>query len=107
MVRAERDGDVITVATEFRHRDLIRQVPGVTWDGNNRVWRAPLSWGSCKALRGVFADRLEVGPELTEWAWDEYKSRVEPCLALRQATCLAEVADDTYVQALLRLEERL
>ena len=86
MVHAERDGDEILITTEFRHRDLIRQVPGVTWDSSGRVWRAPLSWGSCKALRGVFADRLEVGPKLADWAWEEYNGRVEPCLALRQAT---------------------
>lgn len=86
MVHAERDGEEITVRTEFRDRDLIRQVPGSTWDNENRLWRVPLSWGSCKALRGVFHQRLEVGPLLTEWAWGEFNDRVEPCLSLRQAT---------------------
>ena len=95
MVHAERDGEEITVRTEFRDRDLIRQVPGTTWDNQNRLWRLPLSWGSCKALRGVFHQRLEVGPLLTEWAWAEFNDRVSPCLNLRQATT-AEGDDRLY-----------
>lgn len=90
-VRVERDGEQIVCHTEFRDRDLIRQVPGTTYDARasaqsgTKVWHVPLSWGSCKALRGVFRDRLEVGPLLAEWAWEEYRDRIEPCLQLRQA----------------------
>lgn len=78
-------GDVIEVVTDYVERDLIRSVPGSRWNPNTRHWTTPLSWGSCLALRGVFEDRLTLGPRLTEWAWRERAERVDPASALRSA----------------------
>jgi SNF2 family DNA or RNA helicase len=92
VVSAERREDVITVHSEFRDKDLIRLVPGAAWDGDTRLWRVPLSWASCRVLRGVFQERLQVGPELTDWSWSHYQNIVEPAMKLRDAT-FAEPVD--------------
>lgn len=92
MVHAEYEGgDRITVTVDLRDRELIRMVPGTSWDrnrsqGNTSVWTVPLSWGPCVALRGVFGDRLEVGPQLAAWANDVYREQVYPALMLRDMT---------------------
>lgn len=73
MVTAERDGDRIVLATQYRDRNLVKQVPGARWDANTQQWSMPLSWAGCRQLRGIFGDRLDVGPELTAWGWDQYR----------------------------------
>jgi SNF2 family DNA or RNA helicase len=70
---------------EYRDRDLIRQVPGARQVlGRISGWRVPLSWVSSLALRGIFGDRLEIGPAFGEWAWREYSERVEPATTARE-----------------------
>jgi SNF2 family DNA or RNA helicase len=82
----EREDDRVLAATEWVDRELIRMVPGVLFDPDRKIWRAPLSWATCLAMRGVFQDRLVIGPELTAWANEEYASRIQPSLALRPLT---------------------
>lgn len=84
MAKAERVGDLIHLYSEFREKDLVKQVPGVRYDRQADVWYAPLSWGTCVTLRGVFKERLEIGPSLEEWAWEEYNNRILPTEQLRQ-----------------------
>ncbi len=96
VVAAERREDVITVHSEFRDKDLIRLVPGAAWDGDTRLWRVPLSWASCRVLRGVFGERLQVGPELTDWSWSHYRNTVEPAMKLRDATFAEPVDERLY-----------
>lgn len=74
----------IIVHTEYRDRDAIKLIAGARYIESGR-WRVPLSWGACKALRGVFGDRLVVGPNLARWAWEERTGRVDPALELRAA----------------------
>jgi SNF2 family DNA or RNA helicase len=83
MTLADISGGLLYVQTEYRDADLIRAVPGARWDKLNRVWTTPLSWGSCLTLRGLFRDRLEIGPELQRWAWEHRAQIVEPALKLR------------------------
>lgn len=80
---AARLADKITIATEYRDKELIRQVPGARWDADSRLWTIPLSWTSCKMLRAVFEDRLEITQSLADWAWSEFSERIEPAMALR------------------------
>ncbi len=96
VVAAERREDVIDVTSEFRDKDLIRLVPGALWDGDRRVWTVPLSWASCRVLRGVFGERLEVGPELTDWSWSHYRNIVEPAMQLRDASFAEPVDERLY-----------
>lgn len=83
MPLAELIGDRIEVATDYADKNLIQQVPGARWDAERRTWHAPLSWGSCQVLRGVFGDRLQVGELLSKWVWEQRRTWIEPCLTLR------------------------
>lgn len=85
MARAELYGNRISIETEWRDRDLIRAVPGATYDREARIWGVALSWANCLCLRGVFGDRLEIGPDLEHWAWQELRERVQPALDAREA----------------------
>lgn len=84
MPHAEINDGLISVTTEYRDREAIKQVPGFNWNAAGH-WQGPISWASCKALRGVFGGRLTVGPGLIDWAQREFDERVAPSLALREA----------------------
>lgn len=79
------DGTKIFIETLFREKDLVRQIPGASWNAKQTVWQVPVSWASCVVLRGVFKDQLEVGPALAQWARDEFQKRIGPALALRES----------------------
>lgn len=85
----------IAVQTEYRHKELIKQLPGAAYSAKDQVWKLPLGWATCLALRSQFGQELEIGPELLKWSTDEYNSRIVPCMALRQAT-EAPGADSLY-----------
>lgn len=112
MTTAELQNEEIWVDTTYRDRALIRMVPGMRYDPPSQKWHGPLSWGTCKVLRGVFRDHLEVGPNLNVWAWNEFQTRVQPCLQLREV--LAFQGDDQPfafqrpgIEFLLRAERAL
>jgi SNF2 family DNA or RNA helicase len=99
MAYADRRDDKIVVRTEYRDRDLIRAVPGAIYKVEEHVWTVPLSWAGCLTLRGLFRDRLEIGPDLQTWAWEHRRDLVEPALALRtelDADLKTEDADRLY-----------
>ncbi len=77
------EGERIAIHSEYRERDLCKQVPGSRWDKDQKIWTVPLSWGSCIALRGVFGSDLTIGEQLAAWSWAEYESRVQPAEAVR------------------------
>lgn len=86
MPYVERWGDErIVIYSEYRERELVKQVPGAKWDNTAKVWWCPLSWASCMQLRGVFKDELAIGEQLAAWAQHDVDERVAPCLALREA----------------------
>ena len=58
-------------------------VPGSRWNGRENYWTVPLAWSSCVVLRGVFRDRLEVAPDLNDWARAEKLTRVNDVMDLR------------------------
>ncbi len=72
----------IVLEVEYRDRDLVRSLPGAKHIEMRR-WRVALSWASCLALRGVFRERLVIGPLLEAWAWEEFTGRVQPALEAR------------------------
>lgn len=82
-VVAERVGDRIHLTSQIRDKELIRAIPGSKWRSARDDWELPLTWSSCLALRNVFGDRLEIGPELTAWAYDYRETVLEPATALR------------------------
>lgn len=86
-VTAELDpSNRIKLITSFRDKDLIRSLPGANYKNREHCWYAPLSYGTCVAMKGIFGDRLEVGPLLTEWIWREWNERVSVAMDMRQAT---------------------
>lgn len=89
MPKAELVNGRIHIDSELREKELVKLVPGVRWAGplveDERIWHAPLSWTACQVLRGVFGERLEIGPELSLWAWEFYENRAEPAARYRVA----------------------
>lgn len=72
-------GEVIIYSeTAYRDKDLIKLVPGTRYDKTSETWRAPLQWPACHALRGVFGERLLLGPDITTWAEKEVRDWVAP-----------------------------
>ena len=92
-VSAEIRGDRILAVVPWysgRGPDMAKAIPGhqPLWrnaDGTETVqnkgnakfvgWTYPLAWSSCVALRKQFGQDLQVGPELTKWAWDELRRK--------------------------------
>jgi SNF2 family DNA or RNA helicase len=48
--------------------DQIHKVPGARWNGDDKVWRCPLAMDTCRVLRRVFGQELEILPPLVTWA---------------------------------------
>lgn len=78
------DPTKININGPYRFKDLIKGLPGSKY--NKEQWTVPLSWQTCLALRGTFRDELILGENLTEWAKVYRETRIEPALALRNAT---------------------
>jgi SNF2 family DNA or RNA helicase len=88
-VTAELDSKIgrIVVETEWRHKELLRGIPGAKWKqelGHDGLWTLPVSWSSCLALRSTFGSELAIGEHLQLWAKNEKQNRVDPCLHLRE-----------------------
>lgn len=64
---------------------LDKAIPGAKWSTSRSIWLLPLSWAACTVAREVVVE-LEVGPRLTQWATEEYESRVLPASVSREAT---------------------
>ena len=80
------DERLLVVSSEpFRDKELLRTLPGSTYDSSLHRWFMPLTWAACQQLRGVFGDRLDVGPSLADWSIAEHENRIVPGLQLRQA----------------------
>lgn len=83
-VDLDKEKSQILITAEWRYKELCKSLPGSSWSQNEQVWRVPLSWSSCLALRSTFRDDLTIGPELTDWASNELSTRIGPSMALRE-----------------------
>lgn len=72
----------IVVRTDWTEKDLVKQVPGMRWNSREKFWHGPLSWATCVVLRGVFQDKLVIGPLLRQWATSERVS-IDHALEIR------------------------
>lgn len=89
VVEAEIDSEdprKIALVSGYMQKDQIKALPGSGWDRKRGIWRVPLSWSSCIALRATFGAGLGVGPLLNAWAAEEQRLRINPTLALREQT---------------------
>ena len=82
-VGIDDSGEHILIEAEWRYKELCKSLPGSSWSTDRGVWRVPLSWTSCLALRSTFKDELEILPDLEHWAYNEVNTRVNPSIALR------------------------
>jgi hypothetical protein len=82
VIRIEREGDNIWVTAPPYLKDQVRQIPGARHDSKRQAWKFPLSWAVCVIARGVFGQKLEVGPELVAWANGE-SARIAAVMASR------------------------
>ena len=82
-VELNETGEHIRIETEWRYKELCKSIPGASWNAKDQVWRLPVSWASCLALRSVFKDELIIGDRLSAWAATERAGRIDPANALR------------------------
>ena len=73
----------ICIRTEMREKDLVKRIPGVRWDRQERVWYAPMSWGTAWAIRAVFGQQIEIGTHLREWVRQHNQDSIQPLLEIR------------------------
>lgn len=84
LIDLDNDKSHIQINCDWRYKELCKSIPGSSWSTQEQVWRVPLSWTSCLALRSTFTTDLEIGPELVDWATKYLNNMVDPSLALRE-----------------------
>jgi SWI/SNF-related matrix-associated actin-dependent regulator 1 of chromatin subfamily A len=77
------NGTHIVINAEWRLKELCKSIPGASWSTKENVWRIPVSWAGCLALRSTFKEELQIGESLTEWAKNEKLNRIDPSNDLR------------------------
>jgi SNF2 family DNA or RNA helicase len=83
-VDIDGSGEHIVIRADWRLKELCKSLPGASWSVSEGVWRVPLSWTTCLALRSTFKDQLDIQPNLAQWATDHLNTRISPALALRE-----------------------
>lgn len=73
MIYAEMWTDRIAVTLPPTYNEMIKRVPGARYKDN--VWTTPLSWAACVQLRAEFGQLLDIGPQLSEWAFTHLQRR--------------------------------
>lgn len=79
------DPNRIAVKTSYFHKDLIASIPGARYSHKDEMWKLPLGWANCLALRSTFGLDLEIGEALAQWALSEMDNRIRPAMQLREA----------------------
>lgn len=83
-IRANIYKDHIRLETTWKDKELVKTIPGSSWNTQEGYWKLPLAWASCKALRGVFGERLSLGEELKQWAKDDINLRQQAIADVRE-----------------------
>ncbi len=89
-VELDDSGKHIVINAEWRLKELCKSLPGAAWSAKEQIWRVPVSWASCLALRSTFKDSLEIGPNLAAWASNERATRIGPSNVLRDLEIMPE-----------------
>lgn len=96
VVELEESGSHIIVNAEWRLKELCKSLPGASWSAKEQIWRIPVSWSGCLALRSTFKAELELGPRLAEWAKNEKLTRVDASNALRDVDVMEDGDQDLF-----------
>jgi len=83
IAKLDPDGIHIRLDVEYRYKELCKSIPGSAWSTADQVWRLPLSWSTCLALRSTFRDDLVISEDLSEWAMNQLTTRIAPANELR------------------------
>ena len=83
-VDIDAQGEHILVSADWRYKELCKSLPGASWSASEQVWRVPLSWTTCLALRSTFRSDLEIKPTLGAWAANQLETRITPANNLRE-----------------------
>ena len=83
-VDIDAQGEHILISADWRYKELCKSLPGASWSASEQVWRVPLSWTTCLALRSTFRSDLEIKPTLGAWAANQLATRITPANNLRE-----------------------
>lgn len=75
---------------------------GFSWQKTTRMWRAPLTMDSCRALRREFGNRLVLSPEITAWATAQKQADAE-LRELAKASAATLTVTPTLAPAMAKL----
>lgn len=93
-VELNDDNTHVIIHTEWRWKELCKSIPGSKWDPTSQLWKIPVSWATCLALRSTFREDLVIGPRLAEWATNELAQRVTPANQLRVLETLEDASNE-------------
>ena len=82
--KLDPDGKHIRLDVEYRYKELCKSIPGSSWSASDQIWRVPLSWSTCLALRSTFRNDLIIADDLGEWATNILNTRISPANSLRE-----------------------
>lgn len=83
IAKLDPDGKHIRLDVEYRYKELCKSIPGSSWSASDQVWRVPLSWSTCLALRSTFRADLVIAEDLGDWATNILNIRITPANSLR------------------------
>jgi SNF2 family DNA or RNA helicase len=95
-VELDASGKHVVINAEWRLKELCKSIPGASWSTKEQIWRIPVSWGGCLALRSTFKDELVIGPGLAEWAKTEKNIRIDPANDLRDIDVMEDGDQDLF-----------
>jgi SNF2 family DNA or RNA helicase len=84
IAKLDPDGKHIRLDVEYRYKELCKSIPGSSWSASDQVWRVPLSWSTCLALRSTFKNDLVIAEDLGDWAANLLDTRITPANSLRE-----------------------
>jgi len=93
-VDLEESGKHIIIDADWRFKELCKSIPGSGYDKTRQMWKVPVSWSACLALRSTFKEDLVIGPVLSQWASNEKTTRIDPAGLLRDVEALPDGEGD-------------
>ena len=84
IAKLDPDGKHIRLDVEYRYKELCKSIPGSSWSASDQIWRVPLSWSACLALRSTFRNDLVIAEDLGDWATNLLNTRISPANSLRE-----------------------
>lgn len=67
LMLAELEGNEIWITSNYAERNLVKQLPGVSYSRARDQWHVRATWVACISMRSLFGSSLTLGPELIEY----------------------------------------